>query len=235
MRALIVFLISLGAAFGQDGPAFDAASIGRSPPYEPGMPNGMRVDATHVITEAYPIRTLILGAFHIEGWALIGAPDWTRDEGYNITATMPAGTPNEKIEAMMRTLLADRCKLVLHRETKDSPVYELVVAKGGSKLKVSADGQYGVRRAVGHLEVRHASIATFLRSLNEPSDRPILDKTDTKGLFDFTLDWTPETRAGADGPSIFTAMEEQLGLKLESRKEALEYVVIDHIERPSEN
>jgi len=136
---------------------------------------------------------------------------------------------------MMERLLAERCRLVVHRETKESPVYELVVAKNGSKPKASVDGQYGVRRGLGHLEVRHASIATFIRSLNEPSDRPILDKSDIRGLFDFTLDWTPEGRTGAEGPSIFTAMEEQLGLKLESRREPLEYLVIDHVERPSEN
>jgi uncharacterized protein (TIGR03435 family) len=235
MRTLVVFLIGLGVVYGQSDPAFEVVSIKRSPPYEPGMPAGMRADPTHIIAQQIPIRTLILGAYNVELWQIVGAPDWTRDEGYDVSVTIPVGTTKATEELMMQRLLAERCKLVVHRETKDSPVYELVVAKGGSKLKVSTDEQYGVRRALGHLEVHHASIANFTRSLNEPSDRPILDKTDIKGLYDFTLDWTPEARAGADGPSIFTAMEEQLGLRLESRREPLEYVVIDHVERPSEN
>jgi uncharacterized protein (TIGR03435 family) len=190
----------------------------------------MRVDATHFITEQYPVRTVITSAFNIELWALKGAPDWTASEGYNITATMPAGTSNDDLRAMIRRLLGERCKLVTHRETKETSVYALVVAKGGPKLKATAEGtKYGVQRRAGHLETHRTSIANFVRSLGE-LDRPILDMTGIQGQFDITLDWSAET-----GPSIFTAIEEQSGLRLEARKVPIEYVVIDSIERPSGN
>ena len=228
LARLAISLVFSGVAFGQ---AFDAASIRKSPPFETGMPNGMRVDATHFITEQYPIRTVIASAFDIELWELKGAPDWTASEGYDITATMPAGTSNDDLRAMIRALLEERCKLVAHRDTKETSVYALVVAKGGPKLTATAQGtKYGVQRRTGHIETHRTSIANFLRTLGTAVDRPVLDRTGIHGQFDITLDWSAET-----GPSIFTAIEEQLGLRLEARKMPVEYLVIDHIERPSAN
>ena len=189
-----------------------------------------------------PIRTLIMSAYNVEFWQISGAPDWTMADGYDITATMPPSLPKGQIEAMLQTFLADRCKLIIHRETKDAAIYALVVGKGGPKLKPSTEGQFSIRRGRGHLELRHASMKTLTRLLGDSSeggemDRPIVDMTGIEGLFDITLDWTPDASAlSADGgPSILTAVQEQLGLRLEPRRSPVEGIVIDHIERPSAN
>jgi uncharacterized protein (TIGR03435 family) len=144
---------------------------------------------------------------------------------------------------MVQALLADRFKLVIHRETRDEPVYELVVSKGGSKLKPSSSEKLSVQTGRGHLEFRHASMAVFVSYLyyrpgysQQAADRPVLDSTGPPGFFDFTLDWTPDTvqpDAASTGPSLFTALVEQTGLKLEPRKSAFEFLVIDRAEKPS--
>ena len=237
-----LILIGVSGACGQSAPAFDVVSIKPSPQGLPGVNAGMRTDATHFIALWLPIRTLIMGAYDMEFWKISGAPDWTMADGYDITATMPPGLPKAQIEAMLQTLLADRCKLVVHRETKDTAIYALVAAKGGSKLKPSPEGQFGIRRGRGHLELRHVSMKTFTRYLGDATeggemDRPVVDMTGIEGLYDITLDWTPDNgpRGVDGGPSILTAVQEQWGLKLEPRKAPVEFIVIDHIERPSEN
>jgi len=140
---------------------------------------------------------------------------------------------------MLQNLLADRFKLAIHREMRDSSVYALVVAKGGPKFKEAAEGKFSARIGRGHLEIHHADMALFARNIpTDAVDRPIVDMTGLQGTFDFTLDWTQDTGKpglGDGSPSIFTAVQEQLGLKLEARRMPIEYVVIDHIERPSEN
>jgi len=152
---------------------------------------------------------------------------------------------NRKTELMLRSLLADRFKLVVHREMRDQPIYGLVVAKGGPKLKPSTADNFSARFVNGRFEIQHSSMERLATWLYDPqgrgrptvADRPVLDRTGLPGFFDFILDWTPETvqpNQAATGPSLFTALEE-LGLKFQSEKAALEFFVIDHAERPSEN
>ena len=138
---------------------------------------------------------------------------------------------------MLQTLFADRFKLAIHREMKDYPVYALVVGKDGPKLKAAADGKYDTRNSGGHLELHHISVAGFATYLVNAADRPVVDMTGLDGYFDITLDWRPDTpqagpNSGNDSrPSIYTAVQEQLGLKLEPRKAPVEFIVIDHIEK----
>ena len=141
---------------------------------------------------------------------------------------------------MMQALLADRFKLTIHREMRDCPVYALVVARNGPKLVASPDGKFSVSQRTGHLEMRAVFthvLADYLWSTHA-SARPVVDMTEPKGPFDVALDRTPdEVRANAadSGPSVFTAIQEQLGLKLEPRRAPFDFIVIDHVERPSAN
>ena len=175
----------------------------------------------------------------------------------------------------VQSLLADRFKLTLHRETKEFPVYALMIAKNGSKLQEVADtplesgppdpkgapdgprkGMKGIRMDRGEVSGQGATISLLAEVLSNQVGRTVLDKTGLKGHYDFTLKWTPDESQGAmikgpgdggpgtgnappppdaSGPSIFTAVQEQLGLKLESQKGPVEILVIDHVERPSEN
>jgi uncharacterized protein (TIGR03435 family) len=146
---------------------------------------------------------------------------------------------------MLRRLLADRFKLALHRETKDYPIYALTVGKTGSRVRQSSgdDTQPGTKISKGHVELRKVSMQRFaevVEIVGKP-DRPIVDKTQLPGLFDFMLDWMPDNMSFVDssalptGPSLFTAIQEQLGLKLGAEKAAMEFIIVDHVEEPTEN
>ena len=167
-------------------------------------------------------------------------------------------------QRMLQALLADRFKLTTHRETKELPIYSLAVAKGGPKLHEAKPGDtypngikgpngrpggHLMRMGRGELTAQSIELAQLGHLLSEQMGRTVIDNTGLKGHYDFTLKWTPDRSTpmlsgatGSDsaplpdsGPSIFTAIQEQLGLKLESQKGPVELLVIDHVEKPSEN
>ncbi|SPE26966.1 conserved hypothetical protein [Candidatus Sulfopaludibacter sp. SbA3] len=147
---------------------------------------------------------------------------------------------------MLRAMLADRFKMALHRETKMSSAYALVVGKGGIKSKEVEDkGNRSTNSGRGRFSGKPASMDGLAEFLSSEMDRPVVDMTELKGAYDLTLRWTPEEVLQAkDGgkseketyPPLMMALQEQLGLKLEARKAPIEILVIDHIERvPTEN
>jgi len=189
---------------------------------------------------------------------LTGGPSWVRSDQFDIQALMPDGSPiynfaqmyNRRapaLQSMLQTLLADRFKLVLHREMKEMPVYALTIARGGPKLTPSRDDEKTVLNITGGLigqsqdlmlHGRKASMASFVRVLETLSfmDRPVLDRTGLTGEFNFEMKFAPiNAFSNTASPSIFTALQEQLGLKLEATKAPVEFLVIDSAEKPSEN
>jgi len=193
---------------------------------------------------------------------IAGAPNWLNSdsERYDVEAKMDSSAVDEDLKLrrpqrllarrrMLQALLEDRFKLTLHHETKDLPVFALVIAKNGPKLhEVKAGdpaptGPFAPNQ--GHV-VRRGGMPFLAWALSESKDidRVVVDKTGLSGIYDFNLEWTPEGKAkrlgdeeaASDfGPSIFTAIEQQLGLRLQSQKGPVEILVIDHVERPSEN
>jgi uncharacterized protein (TIGR03435 family) len=199
---------------------------------------------------------------------IVGVPKELSQERYNIDARIADSDAevwrdpvqrNEMLHAMMQTLLAERCKLVVHREMRERPIYALVVAKNGPKLKaaerseveslrakhsdaVGVPGGSGffVRGGNGHIDIYGATTGTLALLLSGPAGRPVVDKTGLTGIYDMHLDMglpgPPAEDGSADpGVSVFSSLQEQLGLKLESQKDQVEYLVIDHIEPPSPN
>lgn len=184
---------------------------------------------------------------------IVGLPSWANTEPYDIEAKLDAETaeswkkltPEERRkqeEPMLQSMLADRCQLKVHRETRELPVYDLVIAKGGLKMNEAApDKGSGGSMGPGMMKAHAQSTDSLVSAFSGMVGRMIVDKTglgDKK--FDFELKWTPDDRRAADngadaGPSIFTALEEQLGLKLVPARGPVEVIVIDHIERPSAN
>jgi bla regulator protein blaR1 len=141
---------------------------------------------------------------------------------------------------MLQTLLADRFQLRIHREVKDMPVYALVTAKGGSKLKPPDPSKMGMRTLAGaegiHITAWQGSMGKLADQLSVTAERPVLDKTGLPGNYAFTLAFTPVAGAAdSDIPSLSTALEEQLGLKLEPQRAPLEVIVIDNVSPPSAN
>jgi uncharacterized protein (TIGR03435 family) len=140
---------------------------------------------------------------------------------------------------MLKTLLADCFRLTAHVETKEHPIYALTVGKNGLKIRDSTDDTPpSTRMGVGHMELHKVTMQRLADLLSgttlKMDERPVVDMTGLKGVYDVTLDWAPED-ADTEKPSLSTAVAEQLGLKLEAQKAPVEILVIDHAEKPSEN
>jgi uncharacterized protein (TIGR03435 family) len=208
-----------------------------------------------------PLKFLILTAWQLKDSQLSGLPGWTEVEKYDISAKGESDPAGKKMLPMMQSLVADRFQLRFHWVNKQQTVYALVPAKGGIKLKASKEGtcvvrgpdeppvapgekgpafcgNYSVRGSL--MDATRIQIGQLLAALGTQLDYPLIDKTGLKGAYDVHLTWNPDESVndGADnsaGPSIFTALQEQLGLRLESTKGPVRVMVIDHVERPSEN
>jgi uncharacterized protein (TIGR03435 family) len=223
---------------GEQSPkSFDVASVKRLPPPPGGVLSSMKLDPGRLTCSNVNLRKLIIQAYGVKDFQLSG-PEWLNSEIYDIAATMPPATPTDQVLLMLQTLLAERFQLKLHRETKQVPMYALA-GKNGSKLKEVEFGHSSTSAAPGHLTAQKIPMSKLADFLAGQLGSPVTDMTGMRGVFDFTLEWAPETRTGeagattdsAPGASIFTAVQEQLGLKLEARKGPVEMLVIDHVER----
>jgi uncharacterized protein (TIGR03435 family) len=225
-----------------------------------------------------PLQFVVLRAFGIENFQLIGAPVWVTAERFDIDAKMDTAVADalQKLSSeeqrtarqrMLQAVLAERFQLTFHRESKVFQVYSLVIGKNGSKLHEAKSGDTyanGIKYPNGgggagatmmrmgptsHTFTAQAvAISSLVNQIRlESPERPILDKTGLTGKYDFTLTYAPENTSapvpGASpnipaepaGPTLFVALEEQLGLKLEAGKAPVEIIVIDRVERPSGN
>ncbi|GAC1427081.1 MAG: hypothetical protein NVSMB62_24790 [Acidobacteriaceae bacterium] len=194
-------------------------------------------------------HSMILTAFDVNEDQLLNEPSWTRSSGYNIQARVaesdiPAYRKLTDLQhrAMYGPILTERFQLRTHRESRVLPVYLLTVAKSGPKLTAAAsDLEHPDQTSISvnneSVTAKHIAIAGLLPLLSRITGRSVIDKTGLTGAYDITLHYSrddaPQTPDSP--PSIFTALQEQLGLKLEASKAPSEVVVVDHIEQPSEN
>ena len=233
-------------------PEFEAATI---KPVKESNPNQRhdRTDGRRFTTRYTTLINLLQMAYGMDRQQIVGGPAWVATDEYDIDAV--ASDPDQMAhhrEEMLQKLLADRFKLTTHREQRELPMYVLVVAKGGPKLKTAdpSEAQGSFCERLGQCTFKRDALPHFARWLSfAVLNKPVEDKTGLTGAFDFTLKWTPdESQFGgmgfhvpppADGasalPELFTAIQDQLGLKLEPQKVSAEVLVIDHVERPSEN
>ncbi|HEV2135838.1 MAG TPA: TIGR03435 family protein [Terracidiphilus sp.] len=231
---------------------FDVAAI-KPHPQGASMNGGWRFTADSFSASNLTLKSLIFNAYDLKSDSqLRDLPKWGRTDEWDINAKIGGESLQElqKLDArqsyeekrmMLRKLLATRFGLKIHRETKDLPIYELTVAKGGSKLAAAATSDKGSSWSWGNgrfdgTDVGADALAYSLSSVEEIG-RLVVDKTGLKGKYDIKLNWTPEGNKETldSGPSIFTALEEQLGLKLISAKGPVETIVVDHVERPTPN
>jgi uncharacterized protein (TIGR03435 family) len=184
-----------------------------------------------------------------------GGPGWIRAAKFDVDAksdpaidsqlkALDSAPAREMKQHMLQVLLADRFALKVHQETRELPIYALVVAKGGPRFQASTINGTTIRNGNAYITVTGSdhTVALLAEQLSQTLGRVVVDKTGLDGRYELTLKWsTDETAAGpgatsADaGPSIFTAIQEQLGLKLESGKGRVPILVVDHLEKPSEN
>jgi uncharacterized protein (TIGR03435 family) len=234
---------------------FEVASIKLSNPDATGKLFTMK--GRQVLTINTTAADLITFAYGVHSRQIVGAQPWMTSERYDVTGTPTAsGVPNERqLRAMLQSLLADRFKLTFHRETRNLPAYVITVAPGGPKNltrnTTNPDGLPGmIFRGLGNLPVSNATFAEFANVMQTAVlDRPVVDRTGLPGRYDFTLTWTADDSQFAQmgvrvpppsgdpnaPPGLFTAIQEQLGLRLESTNAPVEALIIDRVEKPSDN
>lgn len=197
------------------------------------------------------VKFLIQQAYGVRDFQITGGPGWITTERFDIDAKADGAETPEQRKPLMQALLKDRFKLEFHNETKDLPMYSLVVAKSGSKLKEAPAGGQGpqIRMGRGMINGQGMNMQLLSMQLSNQLGRSVTDKTGLTGNYEVKLEWTPDPSEGGPrppgaegappvdtaGPTIFTALQEQLGLKLESQKGPVEMIVVDKIEKPTEN
>ena len=237
---VIVSLLSSPAATQQ----FEVASI-RPSPTSGESRTPIATDPGRVAYRSLSPKILIQLAYKSPEWKISGGPDWLDSDLYDVVATLPAGASVEQIPLMLQALLADRFHLALQRENRQITAYRLVVSKNGPKLRPGDQGDQWTEGTFkggilpGRIELHQLTMGGLAEVLTSRAGRPVIDKTGLNGVFDISLKWTADDTASVDpnaqGPSLYTALEEQLGLKLESVKSAVEVLVVTHVEKPSEN
>lgn len=225
-------------------PSFEVAAITLSDPNNGS--SGFQVRGRRVIVLNETVESMLVFAYGLQKSQLSGAPPWVATDHYDINAVpdQPGMPSTDQIRSMLRKLLAERYGLRSHEERRELLVYVLRVAKGGPKLArtASAPGsnpdQTGNSGRVSDWRFTNEPLSDFAHFLQFIMDRPVVDQTGVSGEYDFRLKWASDARLEGDpdgGPGIFTAMPEQLGLRLDPVKAPARIMVIDHVERPSAN
>lgn len=237
---------------------FEVASIKPTPPG--GQGRWIRMQGAHQFAaKNHALLTLIAAAYNLSSQAISGGPPWLDSDHFDIVAKTPHEVrPNlDEQMAMLRKLLADRFHLRFHREARELAVYALTVVKTGAKLNPTTltpdafpEGAppliFSLSPPLARLPARYATMEEFASVLQRAAlDRPVVDRTGLTARYDFDLEWLPdEPQFGgalgrpsldSDKPNLFKAVQQQLGLKLETTKAPVQVLVIDHADHPSQN
>jgi uncharacterized protein (TIGR03435 family) len=250
MRVILTMLLLAGAwatvvAQERQPRAFDAVSIKESEPTGTSG-GGMRLLKGDIRVEHLPASSIVGIAHQLDSYRVVNAPDWTTATYYDILAKADAETSREDTFAMMRAMLVERFRLVAHRETQPVQGFAIVRASSnlGPGLRPSTinceENPRGPRCAEGAITLTSlrafgSPIANVVKIVSSVMRAPIIDKTNMTGTFDVDLRWSRDASPTDDTPVMPTALQEQLGLRLQREPVPTEVLVIDHIERPTEN
>jgi uncharacterized protein (TIGR03435 family) len=247
-KSLIFFPLGIAALLAQSRPPFEVASVKPAPKGCPASGSQGRISGCSTLEARIQIayNLAAFGPNRRQGRRLqiLGLPEWAKTDPYEITAKANGDAPPDQMYGpMMQVLLEDRFKLKIHREKREMPVYILTVAKSGLKIKPLTPGSCTVPDSDNcgswtaspkpniTMDARGETMSDFADDLsNYGSDRVVVDRTGTKDLFNIHLEFSTDT-----GLSLFTAVHQQLGLRLNSAKAPVEVLVADHIERPNSN
>jgi uncharacterized protein (TIGR03435 family) len=229
-------------------PQFEVASIRMVEPHSlEDLQRGIGVGSvspfpTNLFTANYmPLSVIVSIAFKIDSNRIIDKPDWLDSQLWQISAKVDgdAMLTAEQMRPLLQELLRQRFHFAFHRESRSEPGYDLVVAKGGPRLQASKDGDKSFFYILPNGIEGHASpMSTLAAALERPSGRPVMDHTGLAGKYDVKLRYAPANNPDgkSDLPDLFTALQEQLGLKLEPQKVPVDFLVIDHVDKvPTEN
>jgi uncharacterized protein (TIGR03435 family) len=241
----ILILAALGASLCAQAQEFDAASI--KPSKAGGGRGSMNSDSGRITYTNVSLRDCLMAAYDAKDYQISG-PDWMRTDRFDIIATASGSASDDAMKLMLQKLLTARFQMTVRREKKDLPVYAMVIAKGGTKLhETETPGKSNMRMTSGGVAFTSVTVQELIDDMSRlrtaEMDRPVIDDTGLKGRYDFTVtlfasqeEMTAAMSKGDFGSSIFTLIQEQLGLKLEPRKLPLEMVIVEKAERiPTEN
>jgi uncharacterized protein (TIGR03435 family) len=230
-------LLSNGAR--AQSPAFEVASIRRN--LNGGVNTQINISGGRLTVTNGSLKTLIRNAYDILGFQLAGEPRWLDTDMYDIVATTGnREIPPDQLKPLLQNLLADRFELKVHWETRETSIYALTLDKNGPKFKESSGTQEpGIntskRSGRGRMQGTREPISILTSNLGNQLGAIVLDKTGLPGVYDWTLEWGLDPTVDSTEPSIFTALREQLGLRLNSQKGPMEMLVIDSVQKPSGN
>ena len=240
MRVVVGLAIYVsGAAYGQSAVVqrFEVASVKPVSADQLNGNSGGHTSRGRLRMTNVTLKRCIMGAYGIGPNQISGGPEWLDSDHYEIVAKAEQPVGDDILMAMLQTLLAERFKLVIHHETKAAPALALEVAKNGPKLEKGEGGESTTHSGRGRIDAKEITMDRFAEVLSRQMDLPVVNRTGLDGAFNLKLEWTLETSKSAamEGPSIFTSIQQQLGLRLRSQKTPIEILVIDHAEKPSEN
>jgi len=247
MKYAVLAVMMSCAVFGQSAsPSFDVAAVKLADPREPldihTSPGG-RLTVTN-----QPLKNMIKQAYGVESYQISGGPAWLDTDRFDVEAKSESNPDRAQMLRMFQSLLEDRFQLKVRREQREGAIYALTVARGGPKL-AAAELKTGERTGVFNgrtgaptaaaisywKQGRHATIAMLANSLEGTLGRPVRDRTEIAGEFDFRFEYAADELSSGDFPSLFTAVQDQLGLKLESTRGPVETLVVERAEKPSAN
>lgn len=246
LRAIASWAVCVtGAVYGQSTTPqrFEVASVKPSLS-ESASSSGIETGHGRLHGYNVTLKRCIMGAYGVGPHQICGGPGWLESERFEILAKAEQPVGDAELMVMLQDLLVERFKLALHRETKPMRAFVLEVAKNGPKLENAEPGESVTNTSTGNtgvtIDVQHTAMDAFAKILSRKMELPVVNHTGLEGIFHFKLQWTPESArpvdgAAMEGASIFTAIQEQLGLRLHSERTPVEILVIDHAEKPSEN
>jgi uncharacterized protein (TIGR03435 family) len=230
---------------------FDVASIRPSSPTQHGFQD-IKARADGYTASYLPVKMMIAFMYRIPARQIIGGPSWLADDRYDVEAKADKKYTVDDLNTMYQNLLVDRLHLKFHIETKEANAYVLTTDKNGSKMKVSDQPPsydlpitFSGVGAMNGVRVPMPYFCWMLGQILQGDERPVVDVTGLSGFYDFNLSFLPQglpqeehdklSAEALDRPSLFDALKEQLGLKLTARRGPVQYFVIDHVDRPTEN
>jgi uncharacterized protein (TIGR03435 family) len=212
-----------------------------------GSSSGIASGHGQIHGENVTLKRCILGAYGVGPHQIAGGPDWIDSERFDIQAKSDQPIDDDGVlMVMLQNLLADRFKLAFHREDRQISAFVLEIAKDGPKLEKATGGEsvtntqsMSGKTAGVMITVRNENMSQFAQILSRKMDLPVVNQTGLDGIFNLKLSWTPDNAKGSaegvEDVSIFDALQKQLGLRLRKTKVPVETIVIDHVEKPSEN
>jgi uncharacterized protein (TIGR03435 family) len=236
-------LVAVAAAAQDARPAFEVASI-KPNDSNSGVSNGGRLTGDRFTATNVTVVQMLRNAYGIQEFQIQGGPGWVGIDRFDITANLPPGSRSDEWPVMLQHLLADRFRLQLHREQRPTDVLALVVARNGFKLMpldssrcAPPNPSCGFSATPTQIVARGQSMDQLAARLSRSIGQTVVNETGVSGIFDFKVEWTQDEQFRAPGasasPAIFTALTEQLGLRLQGARAPVEVLVIDAIERPT--